>query len=165
MFKKISDKKITFPGNQNEFSLISPRVSSDRQVQGGHGLDGQEQRCRKYSDEKGYIYEKTFPDEGISGAILDRPAIKQMLQHIDNNPVKKYIVIFDDINRIARDVQVYWAIKKEFESRGVRIESPNFKFEDTPEGKFIETILAGKATKNAGTDRARLLVLPHPLWI
>ena len=40
---------------------------------------------------------------------------------------------------------MHWAIKKEFESRGARIESPNFKFEDTPEGNFIETILAGKS--------------------
>ena len=127
------------------YSLISPRVSSERQVREGHGLESQEQRCRKYSDEKGYIYEKTFPDEGVSGAILDRPAIKQMLQHIDNNPNKKYVVIFDDINRIARDIEVHWAIRKAFTLRGAVVESPNFKFEDTAEGKFIETILAGKS--------------------
>ena len=71
---------------EKEYSLISPRVSSEKQVREGHGLESQEQRCKKYSDEKEYIYEKTFPDEGISGAILDRPAIKKMLQHIDSNP-------------------------------------------------------------------------------
>ena len=127
------------------YSLISCRVSSDRQVREGHGLESQEQRCKKYSNEKGYIYEKTFLDEGVSGAILERPAIKQILEHIDKNPNKKYIVIFDDINRIARDIEVHWAIKKEFALRGATVESPNFKFDDTPEGKFIETILAGKS--------------------
>jgi len=127
------------------YSLICCRVSSERQVRDGHGLESQKQRCKKYSDEKGYLYEKSFLDEGVSGALLERPAIKQILQHIDNNPAKKYVAIFDNIDRIARDVQVHWAIKKEFELRGATVESPNFKFEDTPEGNFIETILAGKA--------------------
>lgn len=127
------------------YSLISCRVSSERQVKDGHGLESQEQRCRKYSDEKGYAFEETFLDEGISGAVFDRPAIRQILSHIDKNPNKKYVVIFDDINRIARDVQVHWAIKKEFALRGASVESPNFKFEDSPEGTFIETILAGKS--------------------
>lgn len=127
------------------YSLISCRVSSEKQVKEGHGLESQEQRCRKYSNEKGYTFEETFLDEGVSGAVFDRPAIRQILSHIDKNPHKKYVVIFDDINRIARDVQVHWAIKKEFELRGAKVESPNFKFEDTPEGTFIETILAGKS--------------------
>lgn len=126
-------------------SLISCRVSSTRQVNDGHGLESQEQRCKKYSQERGYFYEKTFLDEGVSGAIFDRPAIKEILQHIKNNPAKKYVVIFDDLNRIARDIKVHWAIKEAFASVMARVESPNFKFENTPEGKFIETILAGKS--------------------
>ena len=130
---------------EKKYSLISCRVSSEKQVSEGNGLKTQEQRCKKYSDEKGYIYEDTFFDEGISGAILERPAIKKMLEHIDKNPNKKYVAIFDDINRIARDIEVHWAIKRAFELRGATVESPNHKFEDTPEGKFIETILAGKS--------------------
>ena len=145
MRRKIPIKQIAFETNQQEWSLICCRVSSEKQVREGHGLESQEQRCKKYSDEKGYIHEKTFWDEGISGAILERPAIRQIFQYIDDNPAKKYVVIFDAIDRIARDVQVHWAIKQEFESRGARVESPNHKFEDTPEGAFIETILAGKA--------------------
>ncbi len=127
------------------YSLICCRVSSEKQVRDGHGLESQKQRCKKYSDENGYTYEDTFLDEGVSGALLERPAIQQILKHIDDNHTKQYVVIFDNIDRIARDVQVHWAIKKAFESRGARVESPNFKFEDTPEGNFIETILAGKA--------------------
>lgn len=145
MYRKISNKKELKTVNQKEYSLICCRVSSEKQVREGHGLEGQEQRCRHYSNEKGYIYERTYFDEGISGAIFERPAIKEILEYIDKNSHKKYVVIFDDINRIARDVQVHWAIKKEFALRGATIESPNFKFENTPEGKFIETILAGKS--------------------
>ena len=145
MHQKISAKKIASGINQREWSLICCRVSSDRQVRDGHGLESQEQRCKKFSEENGYTFEKTFLDEGVSGAILERPAIREILQHIEKNPAKKYVVIFDAIDRIARDVQVHWAIKQAFESLGARIVSPNFKFEDTPEGTFIETILAGKS--------------------
>lgn len=145
MRRKISKTKIATQTSQKEWSLICCRVSSDKQVREGHGLESQEQRGKKYSDEKGYFFEKTFLDEGVSGSILDRPAIREILQHIEKNPGKKYVVIFDAIDRIARDVQVHWAIKQAFESLGARVESPNFKFEDTPEGAFIETILAGKA--------------------
>ena len=60
------------------YSLICCRVSSERQVKDGHGLESQDQRCKKYSSEKEYLYEKTFFDEGVSGAIFDRPAIKQI---------------------------------------------------------------------------------------
>ena len=41
------------------YSLLYCRVSDAHQT----GLQSQEQRCRKYSDEKGYEYEKTFYDE------------------------------------------------------------------------------------------------------
>lgn len=156
MRRKIS-KKITNEVDQKIWSLISCRVSSERQVKDGHGLESQKQRCKKYSDEKGYIYEKTFLDEGVSGAIFERPAIKQILEHIDKNPHKKYVVIFDDINRIARDIEVHWAIKKEFASRGAVVESPNFKFEDTPEGKFIETILAGKSQLDREQNKRQVM--------
>ena len=41
------------------YSLICCRVSSEKQVRDGHGLESQKQRCKKYSDENGYTYEDT----------------------------------------------------------------------------------------------------------
>ena len=49
-------------------SVIYCRVSSDRQVKEGHGLDGQELRCRKYSDEHGYEVAAVFRDEKLRHA-------------------------------------------------------------------------------------------------
>ncbi|MEI6092951.1 MAG: recombinase family protein, partial [bacterium] len=34
--------------------VIYCRVSSERQVTEGHGLEGQEKRCRDYAEHKGY---------------------------------------------------------------------------------------------------------------
>src|SRR6266567_2550956 len=96
-----------------EYSLIYTRVASVKQVKEGSSLAGQEQHCVKFSDEKGYVHEKTFTDEGISGSAVNRPAMKQMLQYIDANPNKKYVVIVDDTNRIARNFAFLLAVKKE----------------------------------------------------
>ena len=126
-------------------ALIYCRVSSDKQVKEGHGLDSQEHRCRQYAKNKGYLVEKVFSDEGISGSLFERPAIQEILVYLDKNIFENYIVIFDNIDRIARNIQAHWKIRKEFESREAKVESPNFKFEENPEGRFIETILAGKA--------------------
>lgn len=138
-------KKEATAKNQSGRALICCRVSSDRQIRDGHGIESQEQRCRQYAEQKGYVVEKIFYDRAISGALFDRPAVQEILKYLDKNFSINYIIIFDYIDRIARDVQVHWRIKKEFGARGAKVESPNFKFEDTPEGRFIETVLAGKA--------------------
>lgn len=126
-------------------AIICCRVSSARQIKDGHGLESQEQRCRQYAQQKGYVHEKTFYDEGVSGALLERPAIKDILRHIDDHPGNNYVVIFDNVDRIARDIEVHWAIKKSFGVRNVKVESPNFNFEDTPEGKLVENIIASQS--------------------
>jgi DNA invertase Pin-like site-specific DNA recombinase len=145
---------------QKEFSLIYTRVASVKQGEEGISIAGQEKRCRKFSDEKMYSFEKTFSDEGLSGATFDRPALKKMLQHIENNPGNKYVVIADDMSRVARDVKVGFLIKKTLALAGVKIEYPNYEFENTPEANFIETILAGKAQldmkRNAKQENTQL---------
>ncbi len=127
------------------YSLIYNRVSSDKQAKEGHGLESQDQRGKTFTQSKNYIHEKSFFDEGISGAKSDRPAIKQLLDYIDSHSNKKFVVIIDDISRLARDVKVYLQLKTELTRRDVKIESPNFNFEESPEGFFIENIMAAKA--------------------
>ena len=86
-------------------SLIYCRVSSDRQVREGHGLQGQEQRCRVYAEQHGYEVAAVFRDEGVSGGVIDREGMQQLLDFLDKNAHKgEYVVIIDDIKRLARDL-------------------------------------------------------------
>lgn len=124
------------------YALIYCRVSSKRQVLEGNGLDSQEKRCHDRSNAKGYIFEKSFPDEGISGSLFDRPAMQRLIAYIDAHPNKKFVVIFDDLKRFARDYVVHIKIKAELVNRGVKLECLNFNFEDSDENEFIEGILA-----------------------
>src|SRR5438105_3151422 len=92
---------------KNMNALIYCRVSSERQVREGHGLDSQEKRCRDFATSKGYQIIKTFPDQGISGGLFERPAMKELISYLDTHPSEKFVIIFDDLSRFARDVKIH----------------------------------------------------------
>lgn len=139
------------------YYLVYARVSSQRQVNEGDGLGSQEQRCVLHIKSQGQIVEKVFRDEGISGGLFDRPAINALLKYVDDNPHKNYVVVFDDLSRLARDTSVYLRLKMELKARGVKLECPNFNFDDTPEGEFIETIIASKAELDRKQNRRQVI--------
>jgi DNA invertase Pin-like site-specific DNA recombinase len=56
-----------------------------------------------------------------------------LLKYIDTNKKNSYIVIFEDLNRLSRDIQVHHLLKTEFRKRGVELCCPNFEFEESPE--------------------------------
>lgn len=131
------------------YALIYPRVSSERQVVEGHGLDSQTKRNVDYAENMHYLVFNVYAEEGVSGGLFDRPKMKQLLNDIEmlksREPDCEVVVIFDDIKRLARDLEIHFALKKEIYGRGGRVESPNFRFEDTPTGKFTEQVMAAAA--------------------
>ncbi len=126
-------------------AVIYCRISSLKQASDGDGLNSQEHRCRQYAAQKGYEVEAVFPDS-ISGGgdYLKRPGMVALLSYLDAQRHKDYVVIFDDLKRLARDTAAHIALRQELSSRGASVESLNFKFEESPEGKFIETIIAAQ---------------------
>ncbi len=124
-------------------ALIYCRVSSAGQRTEGHGLESQEQRCREYAKQKGLEVEEVFLDTvtGNSG-YEEREAMSKLLKHLDSNKGTRYAVIFDDIKRLARNVSHHLKLRLELNMRDVLPLSPNFNFEESPEGEFVETIVA-----------------------
>jgi DNA invertase Pin-like site-specific DNA recombinase len=94
-------------------AIIYCRVSSEKQVNEGHGLDGQELRCKQYAEVRGYDVVKVFKDEGVSGGIVDRPGMKQLLGFLELEAIsgQKIVVLIDDISRFARDVEAHFQLK------------------------------------------------------
>lgn len=123
-------------------ALIYCRVSSQRQVQEGHGIDSQEQRCNIYAKNKNYDVAAVFPDEGISGGLFERPAMKSLIAYLDKHPTEQYVVIFDDLARFARDVKVHIQLKAELVSRGAKLECLNFNYDESDESEMAELMLA-----------------------
>lgn len=129
----------------NKKALIYCRVSSKKQELEGSGLSSQEKRCREYASVQGYEVEAVFHDS-FSGAgdFMKRPAMNRLLCYVDEHPQNNYVVIFDDLKRFARDLKFHWELRAEFQSRNLIPHCLNFTFEETPEGAFIETIIAAQ---------------------
>lgn len=115
------------------------------QATDGHGLDSQEHRCRTFAEQKGLEIVEVFRDSYTGGGdFWNRPAMRELLEYVDAHPTECFTVIFDDLKRFARDTQFHWKLRAEFNTRGIKPECLNFNFEDTPEGGFIETIMAAQ---------------------
>ena len=124
-------------------AVIYCRVSTTKQKTEGGGLESQEHRCREYAIQKGYEIKQVFRDDFSGGGdYKERPAMRDLILFLDSKPYDNYVVIFDDLKRLARDVSSHWGLRSEFEARKATVECLNFNFDDTPEGEFIETIIA-----------------------
>lgn len=122
-------------------AVIYCRVSSKKQRTEGSGLGSQEYRCRQYAEAKGYIVDEVFPDDvSGKGDFMKRKGMKALLNFLDRNRSKNYIVIFDDLKRYSRDIEFHFQLKTAMDMRGASRECLNFNFEETPEGKFNEII-------------------------
>jgi len=139
-------------------ALIYCRVSSTKQRLEGSGLESQEQRCRAYAEDKDYLVEAVFPDDVSGGGdFMNRPGMVALLSYLDAQKGKSYVVIFDDLKRFARDTEFHLKLRREFAKRGARIECLNFRFEDSPEGKFIETVIAAQGELEREQNRRQVV--------
>tara|TARA_R110000787_G_scaffold28730_1_gene78162 strand:+ start:4117 stop:5769 length:1653 start_codon:yes stop_codon:yes gene_type:complete len=139
-------------------AVIYCRVSSTKQKLDGSGLESQEQRCRAYAVERGYEVEAVFPDDASGGGdFMKRPGMVALLSYLDAQPDKNYVVIFDDLKRFARETEMHIKLRQAFKARGALVECLNFKFEDTPEGKFIETIIAAQGELEREQNRRQVM--------
>jgi site-specific DNA recombinase len=131
---------------EGRLGLVYARVSSKRQEVEGSGLQSQEGRCKDFLETVGVPYLKTFPDSFSGGGdFINRPAMKELLKYIDQNRHKRFVVVFDDLKRFARDVEFHLKLRTAFKSRNVLLKCLNYNFDDSSEGRFIEVILAAGA--------------------
>ncbi|MBC7147467.1 MAG: recombinase family protein [Thioclava marina] len=139
-------------------AVIYCRVSSTRQKLEGSGLDSQEHRCRQYAELQGYEVEAVFPDDASGGGdFMNRPGMVALLSYLDAQPNKNYVIIFDDLKRFARDTEFHIKLRREFQTRGASIECLNFKLDDSPEGKFVETIFAAQGELEREQNRRQVI--------
>ncbi len=142
VFNQTSDN-IVIP----DAALIYCRVSSKRQTIEGSGLDTQEHRCREHAAKLGVVVEAAFYDDVSGGGdFMKRKGMVDLLKFLDRNKHKRYVVIFDDLKRYSRDTEFHLRLRREMQSRNAIRICLNFNFEDSPEGKFLETILAATGT-------------------
>ena len=130
--------------NERRKAVIYCRVSSKKQTAVGSGLESQEHRCRQYAAAQGYAVHKIFQDDVTGGGdFMNRPGMVSLLRFLKSSR-EDYVVIFDDLKRFARDTVFHIQLRQRLAAYGASVECLNFRFEDTPEGKFVETVVAAQ---------------------
>jgi site-specific DNA recombinase len=142
----------------NQRALIYCRVSDKKQRNDGDGLQSQEHRCRDYAAARGYDVEAVFHDDVSGGGdFMQRPGMVAMLQFMRAQAHDGYVVIFDDLKRFARDTIFHLKLRQELAAYCATVECLNFKFEDTPEGQFVETVIAAQGQLERLQNRRQTL--------
>lgn len=145
----------------NGKSVVYCRVSSQAQLRKGDGLASQETRCREFAKMRGYSVEEVFYDEGISGKLLDRAKMRELLQFLKKNAKEEpIVVIIDDISRLARDLETHIRLRTAIADAGGKLESPAIEFGEDSDSRLVEHLLASVAAhqreKNAEQVKNRM---------
>ena len=124
--------------------IIYCRVSSERQVKEGHGLDSQRQKCISYAAGKNYTVVKTIEDRAISGDDLHRPGLEQVYKFAEEFQ-GGLILLSYDLNRIARGTMTYLKIVEKLQVLNVKLEYTTMNFDKSPEGQLMENLQAAQS--------------------
>ncbi len=125
-------------------AVIYCRVSTKEQVQ-NFSLATQESECRRWCAQHGYPIDRVFIDEGESAKTANRPKFLQMLAHCRENKKAVGVVVVHSLSRFSRNTADHHATRALLLGLGVTLRSVTEPTDDSPEGRFIEDLMAGLA--------------------
>src|ERR1035441_3577640 len=125
-------------------AVIYCRVSSKEQVE-GTSLESQELACRDFARRNSLDVLQVFVDRGESAKFADRPQLLEMLAFCGNREHTVEQLLVWKVDRLARNVGDHFNIKATLLKQGARVVSVTEPIDAKPEGKLLETILAGFA--------------------
>jgi len=125
-------------------AVIYCRVSSKEQIE-GTSLESQEIACREYATRNRLEIAKIFIERGESAKFADRTQLLELLAYCrDRSNVIDCLLVWK-VDRLARNVGDHFSIKASLLKQNVRVVSVTEPIDTKPEGKLLETILAGFA--------------------
>jgi DNA invertase Pin-like site-specific DNA recombinase len=125
-------------------AVIYCRVSSKEQVD-GTSLESQELACREYATRNGLAVVRVFIERGESAKFADRTQLLELLAFCGERKERIEQLLVWKVDRLARNVGDHFNIKASLLKLGVRVVSVTEPIDAKPEGKLLETILAGFA--------------------
>jgi len=118
------------------------RVSTEEQVH-NFSLDSQEKTIRDFCLRNAIELVFVFREEGESAKTANRTALKKLrnkCQSARQDDIQ-HVIIFK-IDRLARDLEDFLVITREFQANGVTLLSPNEAFDLSASGKLNTNMLA-----------------------
>jgi site-specific DNA recombinase len=130
------------------------RVSTEEQRE-GQTIDSQVAELDRFAQERKWTVVDVYKDEGWSGSLLARPALDQLRDHAHQGRFEAIVV--NDVDRLARDVSHLGIVKRDLESRNVRVVFRKLPGEESPTHNLLINILGSFAEfeRELITDRTR----------
>jgi site-specific DNA recombinase len=111
----------------------------------GTSLEFQEEACREYARAHHITVDKIFVEQGESAKFADRTQLLELVDFCRTHKGAVQVLIVWKVDRFARNVSDHFSVKATLLKYGVRIVSVTEPIDQNPEGKLMETILAGFA--------------------
>ncbi len=99
------------------------RVSTELQERKGYGLKVQEDRIKSFAKANGFELLKIFRDEGVSGALKDRPALISLLDFAEEHKNEDLSLVILRLDRLARDLLLQENLISDFKKKGLKVVS------------------------------------------
>jgi site-specific DNA recombinase len=127
---------------QKKRAVIYARVSSDEQRL-GNTIDGQTTELESYAESLGWQVVGKYLDNGVSGALLDRPELDQL--RIDAEKKIFDAVLITKVDRLSRDSTNLGIILKDLERKNIQVQFKDLPSEKNPFNDFFINMMGGWA--------------------
>lgn len=116
------------------------RYSSENQ-RDGYSIEYQMDECKKYINEQGFVFEKAYIDEAVSGKSANkRNAFFELLADVKNGLYD--VVVVYKYSRFARNLMEATLYRQQIEKHGAKLISAMERIDDsTPEGRMMRNII------------------------
>lgn len=116
------------------------RYSSENQ-RDGYSIEYQMDECKKYIEQQGFVFEKAYIDEAVSGKSANkRNAFFELLADVKNGLYD--VVIVYKYSRFARNLMEATLYRQQIEKNGAKLISAMERIDDsTPEGRMMRNII------------------------
>ncbi len=138
-------------------AVIYCRVSTKEQTQ-NLSLDTQKKHCIEYCQHNGFVVDEILTEEGESAKTIDRTEFKKLLEHCRKNKgIIKTVVVYS-LSRFSRNTNDHTTIRASLASFGINLRSVTERIDETPMGRFLETLMSGHAQLDNDLRGERTLV-------
>ena len=124
--------------------LISTRFSDPKQI-GNQSTEVQLASCRDYCEREGMAIVAEDNVEALNAKITNTKRIAHLLDFCEQYKGKADVLVVFKLDRFARDEVLHYYLRTELEKVGMRLRSATEPIDESPEGKLMESVLAGIA--------------------
>jgi len=137
-------------------AVIYVRISDPKQKKKGDGINSQETTCRQFAKFRNLEVEHVFRDV-LSGKYAARDGMEEMLTFLRKHRRENYVVIIDDLSRLARNYFAHFGLRDKIREAGGELMCPSHEFTDDPTRQMPEKIVAIVKEQERLDNAARVL--------